>query len=217
MGICSSKEAEDKEDELTEADIDKIKAIFTYENMVQYLIEQKTYPVMYDEKKKFGASVERAFIGFGYMDNIKESDVGWKAHIAIDDSDKTNLANAWNVVKDIFIEEKLLTKVVNPSANFFKDESQCGKQITIYCFVSPNVDWERVFNKIEDALFNANINNHKFSPGEKEIPGSRYLSYRNDSDKDGNYVYSSNDYNPAGFSDPFQNIELEPRGNHFRL
>lgn|GEM_PF-6888712 len=79
MGVCSSKEKvtaheveEKKEDELTELELNKIKSMFTYQNMVNYFIEEKkSFPVLHDEKGKFGARIDRDFIEFSFMDREK--------------------------------------------------------------------------------------------------------------------------------------------------
>ena len=57
-------------------------------------------------------------------------------HISVDDRDIVNIAKAWNVLKDIFTDEKLNMKVVRPHSNFYKDDSQYGKQVTMYVYMS---------------------------------------------------------------------------------
>lgn len=222
MGKCFSKEAttensqEEKEENLN---LEEIKEIFKYENMVKSLItDHSSYLV--DEHKEFGASKsENVFFRFGYMHEVIEKEVGWKVHISINDSDKKNLAKAWDVVEEILIEEKLQAKIVMPDADFYKDSQQCGKQITIYCHMTFNRNWESIFNRIEDSLYKAEIQSGEFSPGDRQIPESNYLSYRNDDNGHGKYISSNSDYNPSRQSDPFINFSLEPKNQHqsFRL
>jgi hypothetical protein len=190
---------------------------FTYENMVENFIVMKR-PILGNIHGEFAAArlPGSIFINFGYQDSQKEHDVGWKAHISIDDSDKENLAKAWNLVKDILIDEQLVAKVVLPHADFYKDPDQCGKQITIYCHMTPEKNWEDVFHKIENALSVEDIQDSEFSSSDRPLPGSVFLSYRNDDNGRGEYIASDNDYNPANHDDIFANIELQPRGVRFR-
>jgi hypothetical protein len=219
LGTCISRistPAEEKEIELVTSDIDELNQLFTYENVVDFLIEKKK-PILYDKKQLFGARIEREFIEFGYIGD-KQADAGWKAHLAIDDKDKSNLSRAWNILKNIFIEEKLHVKVVQPKADFFKDPYQFGKQITIYCYNTPNADWRNIFAKIESALLHANIREFTFDKIDRPLPGSKYITYCNDSDELGNYIPAEKrtSYNTGNFEDPFINFNLEPKGSHLQ-
>ncbi|HVY53223.1 MAG TPA: hypothetical protein VHA13_01750 [Gammaproteobacteria bacterium] len=152
---------------------------FTYGNFISNFIEEKE-AVLGSSHGEFAASRAPGslFINFGCQDIITNNVVGWKAHISVDDSDIENLARAWDAIKDIFIDEKLVTKVVIPNAGFYKDPVQFGKQITIYCHATPERDWQDVFNRIENALAIEDIKTNGFSPSDKAIIGSKFISYR---------------------------------------
>jgi hypothetical protein len=214
MGACFSKKAISLQNTEEGKAIDEAKKLFTYENMIKFLLEEKVDPVMTDSQQVFGASIDQStFIRFGYLNILKDSDVGWKMHISVDDRDIANIAKAWNLLKDIFIDEKLIVKVVRPHSNFYKDDSQHGKQVTMYVYMSMPKEldeWKRIFNTIEEILSTNNILNNKFPPFNKPLLGSKYLSYRNDDKGDGTYIASPNNYNPSNQIDPFQQIELQP-------
>lgn len=212
-GLSTNSESSIKEP----AFFEEPKELFTYERLKQRLIIEGK-PILGSRYGDFAAGriPNSVFISFGYKDNETEINVGWKAHISIDDSDKENLAKAWDLVKDVIIDEKLVSKVVVPDANFYNDPVQCGKQITIYCHMTPAKDWEDIFHRIENALCVEDIKASTFSPSDKPLPGSAFLSYRNDDNGNGNYIASDHDYNPASHDDIFDNIQIQPRGVRFR-
>lgn len=182
-------------------------------------ISKKKFNLISDEFGSYFTDSE-AFIHFGY---IGESNVGsgipktgWKFHITIDDNDKNNLRKAWDVIKNILITYKIQdSKVVKMDANFYKDKTQCGKQITLYYFANPDKDWQIILTEITQALVQANIKPWYKSPTDEWITGSSYITYRNDSDSNGRYVRDPENYNPAKHRDIIKeaikiNIEGQP-------
>lgn len=215
----SSRESSSNSDSSIEepAFIEDPKEQFTYENMIENFIKMKKS--IFGHARGDFAAVRlpgSQFITFGYQQQECETEVGWKAHISINDEDKINLAKAWNTVKDIFIDEQLIVKVVVPNADLYKDKLQCGKQVTIYCHKTPDKNWEDIFRNIENALSDADIQPSLFSSSDKPIPGSTFLSYRNDDNGKGRYIASESNYNPGNHDDIFGNIELQSRGIRYR-
>lgn len=139
--------------------------------------------------------------GFFYLENVEDRENinierfrGWKIHISIDDSTrgKTNLSNAWDIVKDILIERKIQKcKVVIPDVpdgGFATNHElrQYGKQITIYCNADPKAYdlqfWQETLQEIETAFCARNIYPDPTTThhNESQIQGSQYFTYRND-------------------------------------
>ena len=178
------------------------------------------------------------FIEFGYIGSdpsytpkspsgqTKFTPGGWKLHIAVDDTDPENLAKAWNIVKNIFIEYRIAqAKIIKSGISFAEDITQYGKQITIYYFYNPapQRDWDKIINEIDDQLDKAGIEPvhpdmaKRFSPTDRPITNSRYISYRNDLSEDSQHVLDSTTvmgfpedkrYNPFGRPDPFASISV---------
>ncbi len=160
----------------------KFKKLFVYKNI-------STQKRLSDEDFTFGSQIDprKEFIGFGYIgdDSAFRPTVrapgGWKLHIAVDDRDSENIAQAWDVIKDILIEWWIVeSKVVKPGISFASDAMQCSKQITIYQFFNPERDWQAIIQEIELRLTRAEIRSGQFSPTDKPITNSRYTAYRND-------------------------------------
>lgn len=121
--------------------------------------------------------------------------LGWKFHIAVDDSadnntNESNLRCAWNIIKDILIKHKIReAKVVTPNGHFSSNhqEKQYGKQITIYACQDRRADdcafWQRLLQEIEFQLHLANIqpDPNRSLCQDLQISGTgQYCSYRND-------------------------------------
>ena len=183
---------------------------------------------------RFGSrNDDEDFVYFGFIKGV-DTTLGWKAHITIDDSDdegfepsetccepgitySNNLANAWEIIKNIAIEEQIISlKIVKPDKKFAtKDPEHCGKQITIYCGYQLRPEtmqqdilyWQRIFTQISHELAQAGIRPAPHVPGELEVRGSSYITYRNDNDGNGQY-YQGDNPNPANMPNPFENFEL---------
>ncbi len=172
----------------------------------------------------------KLFISFTYS-SVTTPQLGWKAHIGVDDSDRNgrvmgsdgneilyseNLEKAWNIVKNIAIKYRILSlKVIKPEKTLIKNPQQCGKQITIYCVFQMDLAWETIFTEIENELVKNNVKPAPLSPGDKPLLGSAYISYRNDDsgekDEHGVSQYIVGAYNQSGAVDIFAgyNIQLE--------
>lgn len=172
------------------------------------------------------AKKEGQFIEFGYSlltDEEKQnpadvSNVGWKVHLSIDDSNKVNLAMGFDLIKDIVIDEQLTCKVVMPIADFYLDIERNGRQITIYDCGNVNKDWENILNRMENSLIENGINFTHTPPGDRPIQGSLIISYRNDDDGTGNYISAKDanyNYNYCGAEDPLDNLDLSPPNVRF--
>lgn len=200
-------------------ELDDVKAIFTYST-----ISKSKFIV--DPSASFSSSInDKSFINFGYVgDNpavlpppgASSIHSGWKLHLAIYDADGDNVAKAWDALKDILINYRIAeSKVIKPGISFSQDPIQYGKQITIYQFYNPNRDWARIVNEIETALRLNDIRPAACSPSDKRIPGSNYISYRNDLDKDNKSnldakaaMKTSCPYNPFSREDPLIGIVI---------
>lgn len=203
--------------------LEKIKVLFTYD-----LISTAENPICdNDDIPDFVSQRDStAFIKLSYFGTDPRFSAkppfakgGWKLHIAIDDVIPGNVARAWNIIKDILIEERISTsKVIKPGESFVDDVTQCGKQITIYQFFNPERNWGVIINEIEGRLLSAGIvPAPEFSPTDRPIIGSRYITYRNDLSENGRFVIDSRKamsyqestrFNPFNRPDPFANIRI---------
>lgn len=76
-------------------------------------------------------------------------------------------------------------------------------------FCNPDKDWQTILTEITEALVDANIKNHYKSPTDMWVKGSSYITYRNDSDENGEYLSDPGNYNPFNFDDIIdKNIEI---------
>ncbi|MGA2655655.1 MAG: hypothetical protein ABSF18_06720 [Gammaproteobacteria bacterium] len=154
--------------------------------------------------------------------HIPEQEYGWKMHIGIDDATPGNLKLGWETILPILQAKGIkLGKIVNinstrytPYAN--NNPKQCGKQMTIYCFKQGNVVemeqfWRECFTEITHALRANNVRCAPLSPSDMPVPGSEYISYRNDSDGMGGYYDGQYNAQIHG-ANPFQNIVVNAPG-----
>ena len=145
---------------------------------------------------------------------------GWKFHISIENA---SLNQVWHDLEPYLFSEGngiLSCKVVNQQ----KLPNTSGKQIVLYTFndpmCKPMQPTPQIFNlllKIESVL-----RLHQVKPGIQpksslKVSGSRYLSIRNDMNRETNQ-YIPNDiavkvnedypYNPYGYDNPYKNFNL---------
>lgn len=155
---------------------------------------------------------------------------GWKLHISVD---VEQLPEAWSIISNALMKNKITGfKVLAPEQ--VKDPVKVEqaaiqkKQVTIYQFKNKGVSqeqWLAVIQEIESSLKAAGIRPVPIPPiANKEIEGSKYFAYRNDSsankksyigDEDAVAIANASkdrnikDYNPSNFNnDPFEHIKL---------
>lgn len=121
---------------------------------------------------------------------------GWKFHVSVDDkyNGGTNLAIAWDLVKDVLIKYGVQqAKVIRPGKHMTdmtidngSTENQAGKQITIYTSGDPRAEnpafWMQIAYEIEYTLKAAGIrpDPNANGNGDFSLLGCQYISYRND-------------------------------------
>jgi len=121
----------------TSTNLERIKKLFTYA-----LISTAENPICDDDdnpdfcsQRDSTAFIKLSYFGTdpGFSAKPPFAKGGWKLHIAIEDRTEGNVDKAWNMIKDILIEQRISTsKVIKPKVSFANDTTQCGKQITIY-------------------------------------------------------------------------------------
>lgn len=158
----------------SERDLESIKPLFRYARIIA---ERRI--VDRDDAAEFMSFRERIFVSFGYIGDderfapplgMGRLQSGWKIHIAVS---QDNVEAAWDIVKDILIDERIAeVKVVRPGVVF--DEFERGKQITIYQFCNPDRNWEMILQRIENALREAYragiIHIGRFCTSDRQIP-----------------------------------------------
>ena len=145
---------------------------------------------------------------------------GWKFRFSVSDQD---LERAWNIfAEEIFNSPyEHAAKVADRNAAkqlMDPDYVQGGKMITLYALDGvPPEEYIRIMKNVE-ARFEA----EGIKPGltvkrDRKVPGSRYLSYRNENGVDGGYNAARNNlelrtvdaYNQAGIYDPYAVFEVK--------
>lgn len=141
---------------------------------------------------------------------------GWKFHISVAAQD---VPRAWDMVADYLLTNNIgPSKVVTPmAAQRFSDPGnrQAGKMITVYDF-GGEVDWQRCMQDIESMLAHAGIRPGHQVAGDRSVSGSRYMSYRNDRGRDGEYIgsealqhYSPQmRHNPGQWPEKFDRVQV---------
>jgi len=144
---------------------------------------------------------------------------GWKLHVSVAGD---QVGDAWNALVPYLLANGVTHfKVAGGGlAEEFSDPScaQAGKMMTIYAHEGVK-DWEQVASGMERLLESQGIRPGADVAGDKAIPGSRYIHYRNDKGPDGTYVSAAeakasagenhvDSWNPSGAPDPFGKIDL---------
>jgi hypothetical protein len=159
---------------------------------------------------------------FGFLQLEPEHGVSnsdWKFHLSVAPED---VSKAWH----IFVEElakdgdKHLAKVVKPDTaqRFANPESiQAGKMITLYenGEYSPQ-QYANLLARVESRFDAAGIEPGPATNADRAIPGSRYGSYRRETDPNGDYMASSHmrnvpkeqRFNPHNSPDPYETINF---------
>jgi len=106
---------------------------------------------------------------------------GWKFHISLDE-DPENLKKAWNIIKDILIDYRVASaKILKKDAEL--DFISQGKEITIYACADPQKslkEWQKILTRITEEFVANNIKPGYRCYGDDIVPGSSYITYRND-------------------------------------
>lgn len=116
-------------------------------------------------------------------DTSNDKKFGWKFHIALDDSDQTdldkgNIAHAYSIVQDVLMQHQVNTfKIVG--STFPLIAQQARKQVTIYGTqndFSPE-KWQEIFDEITMRFVDAEIKSKPPFPGESDraMQGSSFL------------------------------------------
>jgi hypothetical protein len=128
------------------------------------------------------------FMHFDYIKKPIEEDFpiaddkqsGWKLHISVDDTREDNINRAWDIVKDILIKYRIAKSKVTVPNIHLTDGEEAGNQFTIYSFTCIKRAWIKIINEIETALSTNNIKPNGFNQVNRQITGSKYVTYRND-------------------------------------
>lgn len=169
--------------------------------------------------------------------NRQTKTLGWKFHIGLDINDMNkedgrslNLEKGFDIAYDILVKHKVTNfKVMIPItvydiASISSEQSsesqktQINKQITIYASANPEkkpIDWEDIFIEITRAYQENNVKcfslKNEIHKSERRIPGSDFITYRYDSDKNLKYVPAkkAEDYcSGSECEDPYLDIDL---------
>lgn len=146
-------------------------------------------------------------------------DSGWKFRLSVHPED---VEKAWNVVVDTLVSDAHphVAKVAQPATieRLSQPENkQAGKMITIYTEENvPPAHYKAMMRQIEEKLKDAGIRQGLDVAGDRKVPGSSYISYRNDKSADGHYNAAANNanitltrmHNPLKLPDPYDNFEI---------
>jgi len=92
-----------------------------------------------------------------------------------------------------------------------KGGNNLGKEFVLYCHeqTSP-YHWMSLLHEIEMQLRKANVRpGHQPPQGDRLVPGSLYMGYRNDAGKDGEYLFAENNYNPGAWFDHYRDFCID--------
>lgn len=143
----------------------------------------------------------------------KQANEGWKIHISIDDNDEDNLIKGWRIISQILMENYVyLFKVVDdqhlPMEGYLNEEetSEGGKQITIFAFKQPEMNWRPILQRITEELTENHIQPSYLPISDNPIVGSHYLSYRYESATRQHFAV------PEDILDIFAELQIEVPG-----
>lgn len=180
---------------------------FSYENLQTQSLRQMGQFESIPVNNSFFAVCNKQAAGSG---------TGWKMHISVAAAD---VGRAWNLLADYLIDQKIgQMKVATPGcAERFDDPTyrQAGKMITVYDFDMGH-DWQRMAQDVESILERNGVRPGNPVKGDRALPGSSYISYRNDRGLNGYYVDSKEiaqypahqQYNISGLPDPFAHVRV---------
>jgi hypothetical protein len=143
---------------------------FDYANLTRLLREAKYGNFCYKQSKQANyiagtLNKKSAFMGVEYLSQtLNESDLnpptkGWKFHISVDDTKPCNLEKAWDLIVDVLIPlEVEKFKVCKPNIHLsWDDDSQRGKQITIYDYQNKFAKTLEHLNISKNSNYSANL------------------------------------------------------------
>jgi hypothetical protein len=226
FSCCVSSEKESKDKAAAEAQVKKITDPF---QAFSYRMLNK------DQKQSINSAGYASIYTQGFFQLVdmtindnnleRDSQNGWKFQISLDEDDSelpgSNLEKGWDIVLKHIINNRIYhTKVVPQGVSLHKEKRDVegferGKQITIYAHrdIKNSEEWKRILQEINDDLVTAQII-PSFRPpsSSKAIPGSNYITYRNDLGSDGSYDVSAK-FNNGDHLDPYADIMLEEKDN----
>jgi hypothetical protein len=151
----------------------------------------------------YGVSQEGGFVHFKLKDALDidpDSDLpppapvlkrasdnkGYKFHISLG-VDDNNLYEGWKVVLPILAKYGIKHFKIAPDGFDELNKEQRGKEITVYSFENPDIPKETWAQLLEAITYELAVQNIKPGPfpnnpdrKDEKIPGSDYISYRND-------------------------------------
>lgn len=148
----------------------------------------------------------------------------WKFRVSVAPQD---VERAWNIVAETLMNDKSASHIAKVAASTSIDHladpaaGQRGKMITIYTNqMTDPAHYMRLCAHLEQQLKAAGIAPGLNVKGDRPIPGSGYLSYRNDRAPDGAYnaaaetraLPAHRQYNPTMGADPYAGFALDGGG-----
>ena len=107
------------------------------------------------------------------------------------DSSQLPLANLFSLI--LIKHQTTTSKVIREGLKLDTlAVDQRGKQITLYQFRDPNLDWQKILTEITQTLKDNNIKPGHAPPSDHPIAGSNYVYYRNDKSPAGGYLKGGN-------------------------
>lgn len=141
---------------------------------------------------------------------------GWKFHVSFHPED---MPKAWALASQHLMDKDVkVFKVASPiTAQKFSDPNsiQAGKFITVYETGNAG-DLANTMGELEQIFARNGIRPGPDVRHDRKVPGSQYLSYRNDKNTQGQYISSrelasappQQAYNVAGHPDPWQGFRM---------
>jgi len=138
--------------------------------------------------------------------NVIDDELGWKLHIAFDHTNLLNVEKGMDVVLKHLVSNNVASFKIIPNNKKITPLTE-GKDVTIYISDDrPVSEWQKLMTKIEMSLIAEAVTPGKQPLHTMQINGSQFISYRNDKDKNGNYV--QNQFNAANEADHLKDITI---------
>lgn len=149
------------------------------------------------------------------LDSADKGRSGWKCHVSFHPDD---MEQAWSLAAEHLMKKDIgLFKVTGPrlTERFGQEgDKQAGKFITVY-ETGDAQNIAETLGELEQIFAEHGIRPGPDVQGDRKVPGSRFLSYRNDKDANGQYVSGpaapgEPTHNRSGQSDPWQGFRIIP-------